>query len=516
MANALAHGIRPKRYECRFMAPGLTNYPGEDGNGDEMWYLSRNMMNKMQDSFVGCPVVVEARHDGGAGPDNFKEVAVGVVSDIYTDKDGWDCAKFIVWDGAVQGAIEDQGYNVSCTYNTMEYDPGGVLNAINYDHEVTDAEYIHLAIVAAPRQTGSRIFINSLDSEQDGVINFECSWEGKMNNFKLFPNGRKMMNAEDESFPSMAEAEAEMKKRGGTQAGWYVVEDVGAKTFTLKKINKNAAPPGWEKTVEEMKGKPGIEEPFALAWYMKEKGYKTNGIEADRKWEEWEGWEDWKKAKTNMVGQKMIDEVKELVAKGKSKDEAVAQVAKDHNQPEDELREVMGYAPKKNKEDNMKKINKGIDLKNAIIETPNGDVKLQDMINAYEATKKNEQGDDEKKKKDLDAYNEEAKKTDKPTFEKWEEWDNYNQMDDGKKGKYNALIKAGKTHANAIEELKDKNEDKKINMDDEIEGVKVSAMYEAYKKNADAEAALKSEGKSDDEIESIMKSEAETIEKERK
>lgn len=35
---------------------------------------------------------------------------------------------------------------------------------------------------------------------------------------------------------------------------------------------KNVAPPGWKHTVEEMKGKPGIDNPFALAWWMKGHG----------------------------------------------------------------------------------------------------------------------------------------------------------------------------------------------------------------------------------------------------
>lgn len=37
------------------------------------------------------------------------------------------------------------------------------------------------------------------------------------------------------------------------------------------------APPGWEKTVEDMKGDSDIDNPFALAWWMKSKGYKPGG-----------------------------------------------------------------------------------------------------------------------------------------------------------------------------------------------------------------------------------------------
>lgn len=36
------------------------------------------------------------------------------------------------------------------------------------------------------------------------------------------------------------------------------------------------APPGWKKTVEEMKEHEEIDNPFALAWYMKNKGDKPH------------------------------------------------------------------------------------------------------------------------------------------------------------------------------------------------------------------------------------------------
>jgi hypothetical protein len=45
-----------------------------------------------------------------------------------------------------------------------------------------------------------------------------------------------------------------------------------------KKEKKVAVtPPGWEKTVKKMKEKPEIENPWALAWSMKGKGYKPGG-----------------------------------------------------------------------------------------------------------------------------------------------------------------------------------------------------------------------------------------------
>lgn len=43
------------------------------------------------------------------------------------------------------------------------------------------------------------------------------------------------------------------------------------------------APPGWEKTVKKMKKHKDIENPFALAWSMKNKGAHPGGSEEDEK-----------------------------------------------------------------------------------------------------------------------------------------------------------------------------------------------------------------------------------------
>jgi len=38
----------------------------------------------------------------------------------------------------------------------------------------------------------------------------------------------------------------------------------------------NVAPPGWEGTVRKMKHESGVNNPFALAWWMKDRGYKSH------------------------------------------------------------------------------------------------------------------------------------------------------------------------------------------------------------------------------------------------
>lgn len=42
------------------------------------------------------------------------------------------------------------------------------------------------------------------------------------------------------------------------------------------KLKTEVAPEGWEKTVKAMKDEPGIDNPYALAWWMKGKGYQSH------------------------------------------------------------------------------------------------------------------------------------------------------------------------------------------------------------------------------------------------
>ena len=43
-----------------------------------------------------------------------------------------------------------------------------------------------------------------------------------------------------------------------------------------KKLTNEVAPEGWEGTVKAMKDEPGVDNPYALAWWMKGKGYQSH------------------------------------------------------------------------------------------------------------------------------------------------------------------------------------------------------------------------------------------------
>ncbi len=54
-----------------------------------------------------------------------------------------------------------------------------------------------------------------------------------------------------------------------------MMKAIAAENVELHKVA--VAPSGWENTVKEMKGKEDIKDPYALAWWMKEKGYAPGG-----------------------------------------------------------------------------------------------------------------------------------------------------------------------------------------------------------------------------------------------
>jgi hypothetical protein len=574
MVNAVVHGTRPKKYECRFMAPGLTNYPGEAG-GQEKWLISRDTMTAMQNSFIGCPVVAETKHEAGSVPDDFDQRVKkgdydGVITGVRTNAaDGWDYAEFIVWDPQVQEQIEKDGFNVSCAYNTLESLPGGVYNAIPYDAEVAKGEYIHMAIVGAPRQTGARIFLNSIDKElttdEAGAImfamngaNYKLYPKGKINagtGFEIRPDGvvekqikresllrsifnlkrlrdgtadydtvvkalegtseQDLINIEDamkrepkknsygnfsiDSDIQMGKSEDEIIKNIMDRYS-HIPREQAKAIYDAVKAGGADAKADWEKrpaggTYQGSSMKNATLTPELIQW-LKNKGFVKGGEpEAEMKKLEAEGkWDDIIKqyeagAKTNAPDYKVGEQFFIAGGKGpKGKQEERSGYTVEFLESDEYPQGTPGWwvkvlsKIKKNEGGNeMEKCNKcgmlksecncnalELDPETAVIATPEGDVPMKDMINAYRAQAKKNAEDGEKEE--------------------------YAHLTDEAKKHYDDAKAAGKSHKEAIEEAASKSGpkkenagDKKIGLDDEFEGVKVSDMYNAYK-------AMKNEG----------------------
>ena len=136
----------PKRYFVRHIKEGPVHYL-EKGE-DKIYLVKDEALKKMNASFEGKPVYI--KHVDEVNMDTLKEDANGyVVKSFYNEFDGAWWAEIIADDEA-QGFIE-KGWAVSNAYLPTELGSGGVYHDIDYDKEVKNGVYEHLAIVDNPR-----------------------------------------------------------------------------------------------------------------------------------------------------------------------------------------------------------------------------------------------------------------------------------------------------------------------------------------------------------------------------
>ena len=137
----------PKRYFARHIKEGLVHY---FENGKDTLYLVKNdALQKMNKSFEGKPVYV--RHVDSVDMENLRETADGyVVKSFYNEFDGAWWTELMVVSDKGHEAVK-KGWAVSNCYSPTEYGSGGVYHDIDYQKEIKNGEYEHLAIVPNPR-----------------------------------------------------------------------------------------------------------------------------------------------------------------------------------------------------------------------------------------------------------------------------------------------------------------------------------------------------------------------------
>lgn len=147
----------PKVFSCRFLEAGIVSYEDSDCG---IALLKKETIDKMLPSFIGRPVCIDHHH---ITPDNYEElkqsgVIVGnVIKTWFNPEDGWFWADFIVETEKGRSCINDHGYSVSCAYNVITVQEGGLWHDIKFDGEITDGSFTHLALVELPRYEDSKI-----------------------------------------------------------------------------------------------------------------------------------------------------------------------------------------------------------------------------------------------------------------------------------------------------------------------------------------------------------------------
>ena len=171
---------RGKVYYGMHFYPGIAEY-NEGGKAFRV-FLKEDVIRKMGPSFSGCPVFVEHVDEVNPNKEDLKSEADGwVVNSFFNESDGKHWVKFVVVSDRGEDAIKN-GFQLSNCYEVSGYGEGGTWNGMDYDREVTDAFFDHLALVRSPRYKESIV----LNTEQ-----FKDYNEGKRDQLKKLSNDKK-------------------------------------------------------------------------------------------------------------------------------------------------------------------------------------------------------------------------------------------------------------------------------------------------------------------------------------
>ena len=150
-----------------FMVAGLVSY---EDTGDGVFLLRKETLDKMMPTIEGRPVVI------GHQPitlKNLENKAVGYVTKGWfnTETGQFDC-EILIKDSDVYDDIKNGNNKVSSAYQVTDLGDGGKYLGQDYEAEILDGTFTHLAIVDNPRYPDAKILINSLNGEQEmGLFN---------------------------------------------------------------------------------------------------------------------------------------------------------------------------------------------------------------------------------------------------------------------------------------------------------------------------------------------------------
>lgn len=133
------------------MYPGISENLTTDGNAERL-YVSEATIRKMGPSMEACPVYCFHKKPTGSVDDIRGEADGWVESSFFNEADGQHWAKFIAVSTKAISYCESGSYGLSNGYDILgETGRPGERNGVEYDSEVTDGKFHHLAIVPNPR-----------------------------------------------------------------------------------------------------------------------------------------------------------------------------------------------------------------------------------------------------------------------------------------------------------------------------------------------------------------------------
>lgn len=147
-----------------FLTAGLVDY--SDVN-DGKYLLRKEAIEKMLPTLEGRPLVVGHQE---IDPNKLDEVAVGYITKGYWNPDtgSFDC-EVLVKDPEVLNPNKNA---VSCAYIATEFGEGGRYSGIEYDAEILNGEFTHIAIVDNPRYNDAKILVNGIKGAKGMIKRF--------------------------------------------------------------------------------------------------------------------------------------------------------------------------------------------------------------------------------------------------------------------------------------------------------------------------------------------------------
>ncbi len=164
--------VKPKRFFGLHMVDGTAEYE-EDGKAPYKIFINEQTIRKMGPSFEGCPVYVQ--HVDEVDLENIQLEADGyVVKSFYNAADGKHWVEFMVISDRGHQAIS-KGWKLSNAYHPVLKNIPGVWNGMDYQAEVVDGEFEHLAIVDNPRYAESKIFTPEQFKEYNDALTHDLN-----------------------------------------------------------------------------------------------------------------------------------------------------------------------------------------------------------------------------------------------------------------------------------------------------------------------------------------------------
>jgi hypothetical protein len=325
--------------------PGIAGY-NEPKKGDFKIFLNEDVLRKMDSSFAGKPIFVEHVDEVDPNIDQLRKEADGwVVESFFNAADGKHWCKMVIVSERAERAIKN-GYKLSNAYIPQLNGKSGVWNGIDYQNEVVDGEYEHLAIVQNPRYAESIImtpeefksYNENLKIELSRISNSQPKEKSMLSKMKFW-NRKPVENSID-----LENVSVTLPKSGKEFSIFQIVNAMDEMEMKKKENKKENKEEDVEEELEEKKKKVDVEGDL-----HNEEGAEDEEVEAEK--------EEKKKELKNKKMKNKKEEMEDCYNEDEEEDKKAKKKLKElEEHEEEEIKEEEVKKNKKMKNENFYKL----------------------------------------------------------------------------------------------------------------------------------------------------------------